>query len=61
VLSGRLYVAAATVLVETPDKRPVRIPVVDRYFLAAFPRSTKIPTRITAFDEHGDVVARVER
>lgn len=61
VLSGRLYVSAAAVLVDTPNTKTQRIPVVDRYFLAAFPRSTKIPTKITAVDERGRVVASVQR
>jgi hypothetical protein len=57
-LSGRLYVDAATIVVYAPGSRPRRLPVVDRYFLAAFPRSVKTPTRLAALDKHGHVLAR---
>jgi hypothetical protein len=57
VLSGRLSVPAAAVLVTTGPTKPHRVSVVDRYFLAAFPRSTKTPAKITAIDARGHVVA----
>jgi hypothetical protein len=64
ILSGRLYVAAATVDVVASDRtsgvtKTYRLPVVDRYFLAAFPRSVRVPTRITARDSQGQVVAQI--
>jgi hypothetical protein len=60
VLSGRLYVTAAVVLVDTGAANPRRLPVVDRYFLGAFPRDTKLPA-ITAVDTRGRVVAGSKR
>lgn len=60
VLSGRLYVKAIALLVDTGTQRR-RVPVVDSYFLAAFPRSTKMPTKLTAIDKQGHVVATFVR
>jgi hypothetical protein len=64
VLSGRLYVNAATVDVVARDRdtgvtKTYRLPVVDRYFLAAFPRSVEVPSKLTALDSQGHVLAQV--
>jgi hypothetical protein len=56
-LTGRLYVDASTVVVYSPGSRPRRVPVVDGFFLAAFPRATKTPHRLVALDSHGRTVA----
>ena len=57
VLSGRLYVTnAVAVLADIGTPQPVRVPVVDRYFLHAFPNDVKVKN-ITAIDAHGRVVA----
>lgn len=58
VLSGRVYVSdAVAVLANVGDgSPPVRVPVVDRYFLAAFPRQAKLPDAI-AVDRKGRMVA----
>jgi hypothetical protein len=60
MLSGRLHVPAVAVLVTTGGTKH-RVVVVDRYFLAMFPWGTKTPTKITAIDAHGHVVARSRR
>ena len=57
-LSGRLFVDATTIIVYSSGSRPRRLPVVDRYFLAAFPRTVKTPNRLVALDKRGRVVAR---
>jgi hypothetical protein len=57
VLSGRLYVDAAAVVVDFPNRRPSTVPVANRYFLAAFPRSTRTPVKLTAVDRRGHAVA----
>jgi hypothetical protein len=60
VFSGRVYVPATAVVATTGDTKH-RVMVVDRYFLAAFPRNTKTPTKITAIDAHGNVLATWNR
>jgi hypothetical protein len=57
VFSGRVYVPA-TAVVATTGRTKRRVMVVDRYFLAAFPRSAKTPTTVIAVDAQGHVVAR---
>jgi hypothetical protein len=57
VLSGRLYVDAAAVIVHFPNRRPSTVPVVDRYFLAAYARHTRLPTALVAVNAHGQTVA----
>lgn len=57
-LAGRLYVDAATLVVSAPGSRPRRIPVIHRFFVAAFPRAVKTPRRLVALDNDGRVVAR---
>jgi hypothetical protein len=58
VLSGRLYVDdAVAVIVSFPNHRSATLPVVDRYFVAAYPRSTRVPTKLAAINRHGHVVA----
>jgi hypothetical protein len=57
VFSGRVYVPA-TAVVATTGRTKRRVMVVDRYFLAAFPRGAKTPTMVIAVDAHGRVVAR---
>lgn len=56
-LSGRLYVDASSLEVYSPGSAPRRIPVVHRYFLAAFPEAVRLPSRLVALDVRGHVVA----
>ena len=56
VFSGRVYVPATAVVATTGETKH-RVVVVHRYFLAAFPRGTKTPTKVTAIDAHGHVLA----
>ena len=57
VLSGRLVTNAAVVRVWSRHGKARTIPVIDRYFLAAFPRALGTPIRLTALDRKGHVVA----
>lgn len=58
VLSGRLYVTnAVAILADIGTSQPVRVPVVDRYFLRAFPREVKVMS-VSAIDGDGKVVAK---
>jgi len=57
VLEGHLYVDARTVRVSFPGRKPKLVPVTDRFFLAALPRVTRIPTELQALDVHGLIVA----
>jgi hypothetical protein len=57
VLSGRIYVKnAVAVLADVGRAKPVRLPLVDQYFLAVFPNGTKV-SGIAAVDRDGNVVA----
>jgi hypothetical protein len=57
VLSGRTYVQnAVAVLAEIGQAKPLRLPLVDRYFLAVLPRRTKV-TGVAAVDRDEHVVA----
>jgi hypothetical protein len=57
VLSGRIYVTnAVAVLANVGRSKPVRLPLVDRYFLAVFPNRTKVSS-VVAVDRDGHVVA----
>jgi hypothetical protein len=57
VLEGHLYVGARTVRVSFPGRKTKLVPVTDRFFLAALPRATKLPTKLQALDAQGHVVA----
>jgi hypothetical protein len=66
VISGRLYVNAVSIDVTASNKdtgkiKTYRLPVVQRFFLAAFSRSTKTPTRLVARNAQGKVVATFTR
>jgi hypothetical protein len=57
VLAGRVYPSAVAVTVEFPNRPPATLPVIDHYFLAAYPRSTRMPTKFTVVNSHGQAVA----
>ena len=57
VLSGRLDTQAVVIRVSFRHGRVRTVPVVDRYFLAAFPRTVGTPVDLVALDAHGRVVA----
>jgi hypothetical protein len=61
VLNGHLYVDARAVKVSFPGREPKLVPVTHRFFLAAFPRATRVPTKLQALDAHGHVVAEFVR
>jgi len=61
VLSGRVYVQqAVAVRADTGRARPIRVPLVDGYFLAVFPRRTQV-AGVAAVDRDGHVVAERRR
>lgn len=57
VLSGRLYVAGATSLTAFSPSGTFHLPVVHAYFLAAFPKAVKLPTKLVARNATGEIVA----
>jgi hypothetical protein len=59
-VSGRVYGDAATIQVAFADGSMIRLPVVEGLFLGSIDRDTKV-TRVTAYDDAGNQVARMTR